>query len=371
MSEAKLSPATLVVKAGRPEPGVDAPPNPPIVLASAYGAGGMEYGRYENPTWAAFETALGTLEGGKALVFSSGSAAVATVLDLLEPGATVVAPRHAYHGTLHQLADLQRTGRVKETRLVDIADTNAVNQALTGADLLWAESPTNPALEVADLPALCAAAKATNVTTVVDNTFATPVLQRPFEFGADVIVHSGSKYLAGHSDVIIGAVVVKDDERYDQLLARRKSIGAIAGPFETYLTLRGMRTLGIRIERASANALELATRLSNHPAIERVRYPGLPADPGHERAKSQMNGAFGGIIAAEVRGGADGAERLVKSTRLWMYATSLGGIESTLERRRRWAGESETIPEGLVRLNVGIEDVEDLWQDLDQALRTQ
>jgi cystathionine gamma-synthase len=370
MSEAKLSPATLVVKAGRPSPGVDAPANPPIVLASAYGAGGMEYGRYENPTWAAFESALGALEGGQALVFSSGSAAVATVLDLLSPGAVVVAPRHAYHGTLHQLADLTRTGRVGEVRLVDIADTAAVVAALDGAQLLWAESPTNPALEVADLPALCAAARSVSAMAVVDNTFATPLLQRPFSFGADVVVHSGSKYLAGHSDVIIGAVVVRSDSLYSELLARRKSIGAVAGPFETYLTLRGLRTLALRLERSCANALELATRLESHPGVERVRYPGLPSDPGHERAKAQMSGAFGGIIAAEIRGGGEAADRLVKSTSVWLHATSLGGLESTMERRRRWAGESPTIPEGLVRLNVGIEDVEDLWTDLDQALRT-
>jgi cystathionine gamma-synthase len=372
-SHDKLAPSTLTVTAGRPRHVPDAPLNPPLVLASTYGAGGpMEYGRYGNPTWEAFEDVLGALEGGRALAYASGLAAVATVLDLVPVGGVVVAPRHAYLGSLQQLADQVESGRLSEARLVDVADTGAVRAALPGAHLVLVESPTNPALEVADLPTVCAAGRAEGATVVVDNTFATPLLQRPLDMGADVVVHSATKFLAGHSDVVLGALVTaatpRGNELYDQLLARRKKVGAIPGPFETWLALRGLRTLHLRLERSCANAGKLARRLAEHPAIERVRYPGLPSDPGHARATAQMSGAYGGIIAVEVRGGAQAADRLTRTTRLWVHATSLGGVESTFERRRRWAGEIPTIPENLVRMSVGIEDAEDLWADLVAAL---
>ncbi|HZC26956.1 MAG TPA: PLP-dependent transferase [Actinopolymorphaceae bacterium] len=372
-SHDKLAPSTLTVTAGRPQHGPDAPLNPPLVLASTYGAGGpLEYGRYGNPTWEAFEDVLGALEGGRALAYASGLAAVATVVDLVPVGGVVVAPRHAYLGSLRQLADHVESGRLSQARLVDVADTDAVVAALPGASLVLLESPTNPALEVADLPAACAAARAEGVTVVVDNTFATPLLQRPLDMGADVVVHSATKFLAGHSDVVLGALVTapnpRGDELYDELLARRKKVGAIPGPFETWLALRGLRTLHLRLERSCANAAELARRLATHPATERVRYPGLESDPGHVRATAQMGGAYGGIIAVEVRGGAQAADKLTRTTRLWVHATSLGGVESTFERRRRWAGEIATIPENLVRMSVGIEDVEDLWADLTAAL---
>jgi cystathionine gamma-synthase len=371
----KLALSTLTVSAGRPAQGPDVPLNPPVVLASTYGAGGdLEYGRYANPTWEAFEDVLGALENGRALAFASGLAAVATVVDLVPVGGVVVAPRHAYLGTLGQLSDLTASGRLGEARLVDIADTDAIRAAVTGAHLLLVESPTNPALEVADLPAAIAAGHDAGALVVVDNTFATPMLQRPLDIGADVVVHSATKFLAGHSDVVMGALVTARSERGDslhaELDARRRKVGAIAGPFETWLALRGLRTLALRIERSSANAAELARRLAAHPAIERVRYPGLPSDPGHQRATQQMDGAYGAIIAVEVRGGADAADRLTRTTKLWVHATSLGGVESTFERRRRWATEIATIPENLVRMSVGIEDVDDLWVDLATALDT-
>ncbi len=368
----KLAQSTLTVTAGRPAHSPDAPLNPPLVLASTYVAGGaMEYGRYDNPTWGAFEDVLGALEGGRALAYASGLAAVATVLDLVPVGGVVVAPRHAYLGSLGQLADLAASGRISSYRLVDIADTEAVRTAAQGADLVLVESPTNPALEVADLPAVCAAARDAGATVVVDNTFATPLLQRPLDAGADVVLHSATKYLAGHSDAVLGALVTSDTSRgnalHAELLGRRKKVGAIPGPFETWLALRGLRTLHLRVERACANAAELARRLVSHPAAERVRYPGLPSDPGHERASTQM-AAYGAIVAIEVRGGATAAEELTRSTRLWVHATSLGGVESTMERRRRWEGEATTIPENLVRMSVGIEDVDDLWADLSDTL---
>jgi cystathionine gamma-synthase len=368
----KLAPSTLTVTAGRPAHEPDAPLNPPLTLASTYVAGGaLEYGRYANPTWTAFEEVLGGLEGGRAQAFASGLSAIATVIDLVPVGGIVVAPRHAYLGTLGQLADLTASGRIGEARLVDIADTEAVRRAMPGAHLVLVESPTNPALEVADLPTLCAAGRAAEAVVVVDNTFATPLLQRPLDAGADVVVHSATKFLAGHSDVVLGALVTaptpRGDELHDELSTRRKKVGAIPGAFETWLALRGMRTLHLRVERACANAAALAELLAAHPAVERVRYPGLASDPGHGRATAQMR-AYGAIIAIEVRGGATAADALTRTTRLWVHATSLGGVESTFERRRRWATEIVTIPDNLVRMSVGVEDVDDLWADLSTAL---
>jgi len=347
-----MRPSTRAVHAGRPSREPDAPFNAPITMASTYVAGGaIEYGRYGNPTWTAFEEALAALEGEDAhcLAFASGLAAVSTVLDLVGTDQVVVAPRHAYNGSLMQLADLEARGRIR-TRLVDIADTAAVVAACDDAALVWLESPTNPAMEVADLVTVTAAAHEAGARVVVDNTFATPILQRPLETGADVVLHSATKYLSGHSDVLLGALVTRDQDLYDVLKGRRDLIGAIPGAFESWLALRGLRTLALRVERAQHNATELVRRLREHPALTEVRYPG-----------------FGGMVSI-VLADADAADRFVRSTRLWVHATSLGGVESSLERRRRWTSEPKTIPEGLVRLSVGIEDVEDLWDDLAAAL---
>ncbi|HEX7716438.1 MAG TPA: PLP-dependent aspartate aminotransferase family protein [Marmoricola sp.] len=347
-----MRPATRAVHAGRPPHQPDEPLNTPITMASTYVAGGdLEYGRFANPSWSAFEDALGALEGGRCLAFASGLAAVATLLDLVGAEQTVVAPRHAYNGTLSQLADLEARGRVRAV-LVDIADTESVVAACEDAALVWIESPTNPAMEVADIRALCAAAQDAGARVVVDNTFATPLLQQPLALGADVVVHSATKYLAGHSDLVMGAVVTADDDLHDVLKKRRDLLGAIPGPFEAWLALRGLRTLALRVERAQANAAELAQRLEQHPAVNEVRYPG-----------------FGAMISL-VLPDAGRADQLTSGTSLWVHATSLGGVESTFERRRRWQSEPRTIPEGLVRLSVGIEDVEDLWEDLVTALDT-
>lgn len=319
-------------------------------MASTYVAGGeVEYGRYGNPSWSAFEEALGALEGGRALAFASGLATVATVLDLVGAGETVVAPRHAYNGSLMQLADLESRGRLRSV-LVDVTDPDAVAAACADAALVWLESPTNPALEVADIPRIAAAAHEAGATVVVDNTFATPMVQQPLRDGADLVVHSATKYLAGHSDLVLGAVVAGSDELYAVLKGRRDLVGAIPGPFEAWLALRGLRTLPLRMERAQANAAELARRLAGHRLLAEVRYPG-----------------FGAIVAI-VLTSADDADVVTHATRLWVHATSLGGVESSLERRRRWRSEPATIPDGLVRLSVGVEDVDDLWADLEQAL---
>jgi cystathionine gamma-synthase len=344
-------PSTVAVAAGRPEHRPDAPLNVPIVMASTYVAGGdLEYGRYGNPTWAAFEDALGALEGGRCLSFASGLAAVATVLDLVGNDGLVVAPQHAYNGTVLQLADLESRGRLR-TKLVDITDTDAVVAACADAALVWLESPTNPALELADIATIREGAHAAGAYVVVDNTFATPLLQKPLELDVDLVVHSATKYLSGHSDVLMGAVVTRDDELYAVLKGRRDLLGAVPGSLEAWLALRGLRTLHLRVERAQSNAQELVRRLSGHPAVGEVRYPG-----------------FGGIVSIVLAQGALAADLLTHKTKLWVHATSLGGVESTFERRRRWKSEPATIPEGLVRLSVGIEDVDDLWADLAKAL---
>jgi len=348
MSEPRTyRPATIAVASGRPPHEPDRPLNEPITMASTYVAGGeVEYGRYGNPTWTAFENALGQLEGGRCLAFASGLATVATILDLVGQDAKVVAPRHAYNGSLLQLADLEARGRLRAV-LVDVADTDAVTAACEDAALVWLESPTNPALEVADLPPIVAAAHEAGAFVVVDNTFATPLLQQPLAQDADIVVHSATKFIAGHSDVLLGALATRDDELYAVLKKRRDMIGAVPGAFETWLALRGLRTLHVRLERAQANAQELVRRLERHAAVAEVRYPG-----------------FGAIISVVLDQGALAADLLTHKTRLWVHATSLGGVESSFERRRRWKAEPATIPEGLVRMSVGIEDVEDLWDDL-------
>jgi cystathionine gamma-synthase len=345
-----MRPATRAVHLGRPPHEPDQPLNTPITMASTYVAGGdLEYGRYANPTWTAFEDALGALEGGRCLAFASGLAAVGTILDLVGNGEKVVAPRHSYNGALGQLADLELRGRVKPL-LVDVTDTAAVVAACDDASLVWLESPTNPAMEVADVPAITEAAHAAGAYVVVDNTFATPVLQQPLEWDVDLVVHSATKYISGHSDLLMGAVVTRDDELYGVLKGRRDLFGAIPGTFEAWLALRGLRTLPLRVERAQANAQELVRRLGARDDVVEVRYPGF--------------GAMVGLVLAD--GGV--ADLVQHATELWVYATSLGGVESTLERRRRWRSEPSTIPEGLIRLSVGIEDVEDLWDDLRRAL---
>ena len=330
--------------------------NPPVDFTSTYAAPstGVGYGRNGNAVWTAFEEALGHLEGGDALVFGSGMAAISAVLALVPAGGVVVTPRHAYNLTTVLLEDYAKAGY--EVRHVDISDTAEVLAALEGADLVWTESPTNPMLEVADLRAIFTAAREQGVLSVCDNTLSTPLLQRPLDLGADVVVHSVTKYLAGHSDVVLGATVTATEGQGPGLLARltrhRTMHGAIAGPMEVWLALRGLRTLHLRVERAAANAAELARRLVDHPALERVRYPGT-----------------GAMVAIEVRGGADAADRVAAACRLWLDATSLGGVESLIERRRKYAAEAPTVPENLLRLSVGIEDVDDLWRDLDRALR--
>jgi cystathionine gamma-synthase len=350
------------------------------VLSSTYVSAGVAepdepvYGRNANPTWEDLEAALAALEGADlpAVLLASGMAAVAATLALVPAGGRVVVPRHAYQLTGVLGADLAARTGLRVDR-VDIADTDAVLAAVRGpsgaapADLLWVESPTNPMLEVADLPALVSGAHEVGTQVAVDNTFATPLGQRPLEHGVDLVVHSVTKYLAGHSDVVLGAVLAARADLRERLVAYRTLHGAIAGPWEAWLALRGLRTLALRVERSQASAALLAARLSTHPAVAEVRHPSLPTDPGHERAGRLLDG-YGSILGLRPLGGQAAADAVVDAVRLWVPATSLGGVESLIERRRRFATESATVPPDLLRLSVGIEDVEDLWADLAQAL---
>jgi cystathionine gamma-synthase len=366
--ERDLRPETLAVAAGRPplEPG--APLSEGVVFSATYRAGGdYGYGRTGNPTWLAFEAALGAIEGGFAVAFASGMAAATTLLETLPLGAKVVGPASGYFDVRAFLDNRGASGRL-DVELVDLTDTEAVASACPGASLLWLESPTNPLLGIADLPVLIERAHAEGAQVVVDNTFATPLLQRPLDLGADLALHSVTKFLSGHSDLLLGAIVTRDEQCRDELVRFRAAYGGVPGPMEAFLALRGLRTLAVRLDRAQASAQVLAERLLAHASVERVRYPGLPGDPGHERARRQMRG-FGAMLSFEVRGGAEAAERVCTAARLIAHATSLGGVETLMERRSRWAGEVEMgTPPSLIRLSVGIEHVEDLWADLEQAL---
>jgi cystathionine gamma-synthase len=330
-------------------------------------AGGVSgYARDGHAPWAALEEVIGALEGGRALAFSSGMAAATAAIGLFGAGSVVVAPTVAYMDVRRSLLRLQETGRA-EVRLVDITDTDAVLTACDGADALWLESPTNPLLGIADLPRLCAAARERGMLCVVDNTFATPLLQRPLELGADVVVHSATKAMGGHSDLLLGAVVVADDAHFAALREARELGGATPGALESYLCLRGLRTLPLRLERTQYNAGVLAERLSEHPDVSEVRYPGLASHPQHQRSRDTLAGA-GFMLTFRVRGGAGRADALVDAVRVLTHATSLGGVETTLERRARYPAERGVVPDDLLRVSVGCEHVEDLWADLQQAL---
>lgn len=363
-SNEKLS--TRAITAGRPARGDDSPLNETISLNSTFTAGGpIGYGRYGNQTWSATESAISALEGGETLIFSSGMAAIAAALSTLAHGARVVASDQGYSGVMTLLNQYNSSGRLVVT-FVDLSKTDDVLAALPGADLLWLESPTNPCLDVAELPELISAAKAKKILVMVDNTFATALTQRPLEMGADVVMNSVTKFLSGHSDLLMGSLSTKNVEIFSALENSRKLLGAVPGPFEAWLALRGIRTFPLRFNKSCESALELAQRLSTHPRVSRVRYPGLPTDSQHTRAKKFMD-TFGAVLSFEITGSATDADRLCGSSSIISHATSLGGVESLWERRRRWPSESPSVPENLIRLSVGCEDVDDLWDDIQRA----
>jgi cystathionine gamma-synthase len=364
-------PETAAVAAGRPARDPRAPLSTPIVLSASFHSGPDDnyYLRQgSSDTIRSFEDAVGALEGGTALAFGSGMAATSAVVEGRPAGTVAVIPQAGYSGMTALFARQQELGRMT-VRPVDITDTDAVLAALPGAGLLWLETTTNPMLGVADLPVLIEAAHAAGALVAVDATFSTPLIVRPLDFGADIVMHSATKYLSGHSDLLMGILVARDRALWDELRDRRGLTGGVPGGLESFLALRGLRTLALRMERAQANALELATRLQSHPSVSRVRYPGLPDDPFHQRA-ARIHQGFGAMVSFDVAGTPDEAESVCNRVRLICHATSLGGVESLIERRARYAVDAANgAPPTLLRLSVGIEHVEDLWADLDQALR--
>lgn len=361
---------TRLTVLGRGEHRSGQPLNVPIVPASnfrspAHGMGQREYSRDDGtPGWEALEELLGDLEGGRAVCFSSGMGAIAAVLELLPAGGRVVVPRDSYGGLRALLADGAAGGRW-QVRTVDMTDVDALMAAVLDTDLVWLETPSNPMLEVVDIADVAARASEAGALVAVDNTFATPLLQSPLQLGADLVVHSATKFIGGHSDLLLGAVVARREEDHTRLVRRREVAGATPGALECFLALRGARTLALRLRHAQDTAGELARRLQSHPAVARVRYPGLPDDPHHACAAKQMSG-FGAVVSFDVADAAT-ADAVCADVQVITHATSLGGVESTIERRAKLPGQ-EHVPAGLVRLSVGCEHLEDLWADLDAAL---
>jgi cystathionine gamma-lyase len=340
---------------------------------------GFEYSRSHNPTRFAFERCIADLESGTAgFAFASGLAAASTILETLDSGAHVIASDDLYGGSFRLFDKVRKRSAGLTFSFVDMGDLAAVEAAITPATrMIWVETPTNPMLRLADLAGIAALAKTHNLVTVADNTFASPFIQRPLELGFDIVMHSATKYLNGHSDVVAGVAVVGDNaEVADQMKFLQNAVGAVLGPFDSFLALRGVKTLALRMQRACDSALEIAQWLEKHPAIERVIYPGLESHPQHDLAKRQMTGGFGGIISADVKGGLAPARRMLERTQLFTLAESLGGVESLIEHPAIMTHASIPadqraalgISDGLIRLSVGIESCRDLISDLDAAL---
>ena len=358
---------SLLVAAGRDRrPG--SPLNVPLVLASNFVLGTKRgYARDDGtPTWEALEEIVGLLEGGHAIAFASGMAGIAAVFDQLHAGARIVIPDDCYQGVAG-LADSGRQKALWSVRRLAVDDTDAWIRACADSDLLWLESPSNPMLVVADLRTICSAPRKPSAILAVDNTFATSLNQRPLDLGADVSFQSATKFIGGHSDLLAGLIAVKRDELLTAMRKSRGMNGATPGALESFLAVRGARTMALRLERAQANAMILAERLSSHPGVACTRYPGLRSHPTHLIARAQMKG-YGTIISFDVRGDAAAADQVCARVGLIQHATSLGAVESTIERRASIPGQSH-LPPSLLRLSVGIENVDDLWADLAAALQ--
>ncbi|HXY77082.1 MAG TPA: PLP-dependent aspartate aminotransferase family protein [Steroidobacteraceae bacterium] len=376
--------ATRVIHGGqRPDPLTGAV-MPPIYATSTYVQSspgvhqGYDYSRTRNPTRDALQASLANLEGGTAFAFASGMAATATVLELLDAGSHIVAMHDLYGGSYRLLENVRKRSAGHEVSFVDLTDVAALEAALRpNTKLVWVETPTNPLLKLVDLAAVAALARERKILAVCDNTFATPFIQRPLEHGFDIVVHSTTKYLNGHSDALGGAAIVREGSELAARLAYlQNAIGGVPGPFDSFLTLRGIKTLAVRMERHCSNALAIAEFLENHRAIERVYYPGLTSHPQHALARRQMKGGYGGIVTAVLRGGLEAARRTLERCHLFALAESLGGVESLIEHPGIMTHASLPAPirkslgisDGLVRLSVGIEDVRDLIAELDAAL---
>ena len=357
---------------------------PPIYATSTYAQEspgkhkGYEYSRTQNPTRMAYERCIADLEGGlQGYAFASGMAATATVLELLPAGSHVVAMEDLYGGTFRLFERVRRSTANMDIAFVDLGKAGALEAALKPATrMVWIETPTNPTLRLVDIAAIAAVAKARGILTAVDNTFATPWSQRPLELGADIVVHSATKYLNGHSDMVGGVAVVRDAALAEKVAFLHNSIGAIGGPFDSFLALRGLKTLPLRMQRSSESALEIATWLERHAGVERVLYPGLASHPQHALARRQMQNGYSGIVTFFLPGGMDAARTFLERLEIFAIAESLGGVESLVDHpasmthaslpadKRRALGISDE----LIRLSVGIEDADDLIADLEQAL---
>jgi len=376
--------ATRVIHGGQHPDPLTGAVMPPIYATSTYVQSspgvhqGYDYSRTRNPTRDALQASLASLEGGPAFAFASGMAAIATVLELLDAGSHIVAMHDLYGGSYRLLENVRRRSAGHTVSFVDLSDVAALEAALRPATrLVWVETPTNPLLKLVDLDAVAALARERGLLTVCDNTFATPFIQRPLEHGFDIVVHSTTKYLNGHSDAIGGAAIVRPgSDLIERLAYLQNAVGGVPGPFDSFLTLRGIKTLALRMERHCSNALRIAEFLEQHPAIERVYYPGLASHPQHSLACRQMRGGYGGIVTAVLRGGLEAARRALERCRLFALAESLGGVESLIEHPGIMTHSSLPaatrkslgIGDGLIRLSVGVEDVRDLLEELAHAL---
>ncbi len=369
-----MHPSTWAIRGGRPE-AVNDPLNVPPVAASNFRLPGPDgpdrdkvYTRSEGTeVQTALETLVGGLDGGAGLAFSSGMAAAACVFNRLAVGSTIAIPTDPYHAVAALADEGEAQGRWSVTR-IEPADTVGWMTALRNCELVWVETPANPLLDVSDLPAICAADRPPSTVLAVDSTFATPLVQRPLAMGADVVMHSATKFLGGHSDLMAGVLIVNDGqpELAESLYQRRLIDGGTIGSLDAFLSIRGIRTLELRVDRACRTAMILADRLEEDSRVGLVRYPGLATHPTHEHAAKFME-RFGAMISFDVLGGGHAASVVASSTQIINHATSLGGVESTWERRSVIPGQ-ERIPDGLIRFSVGCEHVDDLWGDIDQAL---
>jgi cystathionine gamma-lyase len=377
--------ATRVIHGGqRPDPQTGAV-MPPIYATSTYVQSspgvhqGFDYARTRNPTRDALQASLANLEGGSAaFAFASGMAASATLLELLDAGSHIIAMHDLYGGSYRLFENVRRRSAGHQVSFLDLSDCAALESAIRPQTrLLWVETPTNPLLKLVDLTAVARIAHQHGLLAVCDNTFATPFIQRPLEHGFDIVLHSTTKYLNGHSDAIGGAAIVRaGSDLAERIAYLQNAVGGVPGPFDSFLTLRGIKTLALRMERHCANALAIARFLEQHPAIEAVRYPGLASHPQHALARRQMSGGFGGIVTAVLRGGLAASRRALERCRVFALAESLGGVESLIEHPALMTHASLPaqvrgslgISDGLIRLSVGVEDVEDLIADLRDAL---
>lgn len=340
---------------------------------------GLDYGRSHNPTRFAFERAIAALEGGEAgFAFASGLAAISTILELLDAGSHIIATDDVYGGTYRLLERVRQRSAGLSVSYVDLTNPALLKQAIRPETrLVWIETPTNPLLKLADIAAISEEAHRHGLIVVVDNTFASPWVQRPLELGADIVMHSATKYINGHSDVIGGVAVTRRADLVEKLGFLQNAVGAIAGPFDSFLMHRGLKTLGLRMQRHTASALQLAGWLESHAKVERVIYPGLPSHPQYALAQRQMNGKGGGMITAVLKGGREAVNQMLTRTHLFTLAESLGGVESLIEYPSEMTHasippevrEKIGIKPGLIRISVGIEDVSDLQADLEQSLR--